>query len=221
MAKEKQEEKTAKLTVVKNEEPKEETKPGKPTPEEVAQYKADFDAAMKDFAESRFAISDVGQFPANDTAMFLLDYLKKYALWSKTGWMGIIKMNGELEKAMKMDNEVTGLTLDYQSLEFCGYMLMNPGNIGYDSAIEFEKIADKYSRIGVKVGQKVEEARAKLKGVQYLQEKWAAGEQGFYLAELEANAKKQAEVQEEAIAKVEGKVVKMTPTPSEDNPTEV
>ena len=70
MAKEKQEEKTAKLTVVKNEEPKEETKPGKPTPEEVAQYKADFDAAMKDFAESRFAISDVGQFPANDTIQY-------------------------------------------------------------------------------------------------------------------------------------------------------
>ena len=207
--------KEPKLRVVKDEETKKEPTLGKPTPEEVAQYKADFDVAMKDFAESRFAISDPGQFPANDIAMFLLDYLKKYALWSKTGWMGIIKMNGELEKAMKMDNEVTGLTLDYQSLEFCGYMLMNPGNIGYDSAIEFEKIADKYSRIGVKVGQKVEEARAKLKGVQYLQEKWAAGEQGFYLAELEANAKKAEE------AKVEGKVVKMTPTPSEDNPTEV
>ena len=209
--------KESKLRVVKDEEVKEETKPGKPTPEEVAQYKVDFDAAMKDFAESRFAISDPGQFPANDIAMFLLDYLKKYALWSKTGWMGIIKMNDELNKAMQMDNEKTGLTLDYQSLEFCGYMLMNPGNIGYDSALEFEKIADKYSQIMVKVGQKVEEARAKLRDVQYLQEKWAAGEQGFYLAELEEKAKK---AQEEKDAKLEGKVIEMTPSPTEDNTTE-
>lgn len=213
--------KESKLRVVKDEEVKEETPAGKPTPEEVAQYKTDFDAAMKDFAESRFAISDPGQFPSNDVAMFLLDYLKKYALWSKTGWMGIIKMNDELNKAMQMDNEKTGLTLDYQSLEFCGYMLMNPGNIGYDSALEFEKIADKYSQIMVKVGQKVEEARGKLRDVQYLQEKWAAGEQGFYLAELEEKAKKEAQEKEgEVIAKVEGKVVEMTSSPAEDNTTE-
>ena len=212
--------KEPKLQVVKDEEVKEvkEKIEGKPTPEEVEQYKIDFHTAMKEFAEARFVISEPGQFAANDVAMFLMDYLKKYAIWSKTGWMGIIKMNDELNKAMKMDNEATGLTLDYQSLEFCGYMLMNPGNIGYDSAVEFEKIADKYSQIMVKVGQKVEEAREKLKGVQYLQDKWAAGEQGFYLAELEKEAKEKQENE----AKEKGKVIEMKPnkpfstTPSEE-----
>ncbi len=212
--------KESKLRVVKDEEVKEETPAGKPTPEEVAQYKTDFDAAMKDFAESRFAISDPGQFSANETGLFLLDYLKKYALWSKTGWMGLIKMNEELNKALAGDNEKTGLCLDYQALEFCGYMLMNPGSVGYESALEFEKIADKYSQIMVRVGQKVEEARAKLKGVQYLQEKWAAGEQGFYLAELEEKAKKESESELEKEIKEEGKIIEMKVTPKEESTPE-
>jgi len=183
MAKEKKE---SKFKVVKdeNKQPKE-NKEGKPTPEEVKQFKEEFEQAMKAFVEKRWSVSDPGSFAANDTALFLKDYLKNYALWSKTGWMGIIKMNEELDKAMKMDNEKTGLTFDYQTLEFCGYMLMNPAGIGFDNAVEFEKIADKYSKIMINVGKRIEEAREELKHIQYLQDKWSAGEQGFYLAELE------------------------------------
>jgi hypothetical protein len=76
-------------------------------------------------------------------------------------------------------------------------MLYNPKGVGLDSAFEFEKIADKYSKLMITVGQKVEDARNKLKHVQYLQEKWAAGEQGFYLAELEPKEEKSEEKSEE------------------------
>jgi len=157
---------------------------GKPTAEQVEQYKLDFDNAIADFTESRFVVSEPGSFKANELAMWLTNFLKKYAMWSKTGWMGVIKMEEELRKCMSMDNE-KGLSFDYQTLEFCGYMLMNPGGVGYDSALEFEAMADEYSKIMMVVGEKVEEARAQLQGVQYLQEKWAAGEQGFFLADLE------------------------------------
>jgi len=184
----------AKLQVIKNEEfsedkreisNEEETNRKKPSQEEIAQYKDDFEKALKEFMDMRFLISEPNQFSSNETALFLIDYLKKYALWTKTGWMGIIKMHEILNQELNKDNEKTGLCLDYQSLEFCGYMLMNPGATGYDKALEFEKIADKYSQIMIKVGQKIDEAREILKKVQYLQDKWSAAEQGYYLAELE------------------------------------
>jgi len=192
------------LTVVKDEEEK---KVNKPTPEEVVQFKIDYETAMKEFAETNWEISEPGNFSANDTGLFLLDYIKKYALWSKTQWMGVIKMVEELNKSMHAVSETKGLALDYQALEFCGYLLTNPGGIGYETAVEFEKQADKYSKVMIAVGQKVEEARAKLKNAHYLQEKWAAGEQGFYLADLEPPKEE---------PKPEGKVVEMEVTKKEE-----
>jgi len=173
-----------KLTVVKN--GKEDIKEmNKPTPEETIQFKKDFDDAAKEFQEARWEVSEKGKFGANDVGMFILEFMDKFAFWTKTGWMGMIKMNEELRKALTLADENAGLCFDYQTLEFCAYMLANPGKIGLQSALEFEKIADKYSKIGIVIGQKIEEARAKLKEVQYLQERWAAAEQGFYLADLE------------------------------------
>jgi hypothetical protein len=182
----KKEKEKSKLEVVKdnNEINNEEKKKG-PSPEEVAKYKEEFETAMKNFTEMRWEISEPGDFSANKAGMFLLDFLEKYVLWTKTGWMGVIKMKEELDNALKDDNKDKGLSLDYQALEFCGYMLTNPGGVGLDVAIEFEKIADEYSLIMTTVGKKIEDARKTLKDVKYLQEKWAAGEQGFFLADLE------------------------------------
>jgi len=173
-----------KLTIVKDD--KEEVKEvNKPTPEETAQFKAEFDEAVKTFNEAKWEISEKGNFGANDVGLFLLDFMKRFAFWSKMGWMGMLKINDELAKAMALSDASTGLCLDYQALEFTAYMLASPGATGYDSCVEFDKIAEKYSKIGIVVGQKIEEARARLKDVQYLQERWAASEQGFYLADLE------------------------------------
>ena len=178
---------------------KDEIKLEKPTPEQVAQYKLDFENAMNDFTETRFSISENGAFAANDLGIFLIDFLKRYGMWTKTGWMGMVKMEEELRKAMQLDNTDTGLTLDYQALEFCGYVLTNPGGIGYETALEFEKIADKYSNIMITVGEQIEIARAKLQAVQYLQEKWAAGEQGFFLADLEPKKEETEETEETGV----------------------
>lgn len=188
--------KKAELRVVKDE--KEEPVKGKPTPEEVLQYKAEFDEAMKQFAEARWPISEPGNTAANETYFFLLDYMKKYASWEKTQWMGMIKMDQELKKYMQEVNDTRGLAIDYQALEFCGFMLYNPKGTGLISAIEFEQIADRYSKLMMTVGQEVEKAREQLKKVQYLQEKWAAGEQGFYLAELEPKKEESTPEKEEA-----------------------
>jgi len=183
--------------VVENEK-KEENK-NKPTPEEINQFKNDFQVAMKEFAETRWEISDPGNFAANDVYLFLLDYMKKYASWEKTQWMGIIKLDEELKKFMAEVTDTKGLSMDYQALEFCGFMLYNPKGIGFESAVEFEKIADKYSKLLIAVGKKIEEARNKLKNVQYLQEKWAAAEQGFYLADLEPKSEETSVVNDNTV----------------------
>ena len=182
---------TTKLTVVKDEEKPDDISvenEKKPTPEEIEQYKSEFQEALKVFTEERWAISDKGNFAANDVGLFIEDFMKRFAFWSKNGWMGMIKMAEVLRQAMLAANEETPLQLDYQALEFCAYMMSNPGGIGLDMATEFEKIADKFSKVGVVIGEKLEDAREKLKNVQYLQEKWAAAEQGFYLADLEKSA---------------------------------
>lgn len=183
--------KETKLTVVKDEQMPEKVSvenEKKPTPEETEQYKSEFQEALKVFTEERWAISDKGNFAANDVGLFIEDFMKRFAFWSKNGWMGMIKMAEVLRQAMLAANEETPLQLDYQALEFCAYMMSNPGGIGLDMAMEFEKIADKFSKIGIVIGEKLEDAREKLKHVQHLQEKWAAAEQGFYLADLEKSA---------------------------------
>jgi hypothetical protein len=177
------EEKTI-LTVVKDGgETKKEMK--KPSESETEQYKNDFSTAMNAFKDKKWQISEPGKFGSNDVGLYLLDFMNKYAYWTKTEWMGMIKMESELQKAIAIADEENGLQLGYQALEFCAYMLTNPGGTGLAFAKEFEAQAEKYAKIGVVVGTKIEEARKELKDIQYLQEKWASACQGFYLSDLE------------------------------------
>jgi hypothetical protein len=153
---------------------------GKPTPEEVTQFKADFQNSIKTFDETRWIISEPGSFGANDVGLYLIDYINKFALWKNTEWMGLIKMEEEVKKSMSFADASTGLAFSYQALEFCAYMLTNPGGTGLKLAKEFEAQADKYSKIGIVVGTRIEQARKQLKEIQVLQDKYLASEQGFY-----------------------------------------
>ena len=171
--------KDTKLEVVKDD-VKVEKPLNKPTPEEIEQFKKDFQDAIEEFDDRKWEISDPGNFPANDVGIYLLNFMKKFAFWSKSEWMGMIKMEEEIKKAIVGANEETGFELKYQALEFCAYMLANPGGTGLKLAKEFEAQADKYAKIGIVVGTKIEEAREQLKDIQFLQDRYAAGEQGFY-----------------------------------------
>jgi len=205
---------TQKLTIVKD--GVEETKEiGKPTPEEIAQYKEEFETAAKAFQEKRWDISEKGSFAANDVLLFIQDFMNRFAFWTKTGWMGMIKMDEQLKKAAQLINDESCLSLDYQALEFCAYMLASPGSIGLDAALEFEKIAEKYSKYGIEIGKQVESAREDLKKVQFLQERYAASEQGFYLADLEPKVEETPEEETPETPETEGKVIVMNSAPRE------
>jgi len=159
-----------------------EGKLNKPTPEEIEKFKQDFQDAMKAFDEKRWDISEAGRFGANDVGMYLLDYIKKFAFWKNTEWMGLIKMEEEVKKSMSFADASTGLNFSYQALEFCAYMLTNPGGTGIALAKEFEAQADKYSKVGIVVGSQIENARKELKEIQFLQDVYLAAAQGFYLS---------------------------------------
>jgi hypothetical protein len=193
-------EKNSILTIVKDEDiekelgtdVKKEEVP-KPTPEDVEKCKTDFSDALKDFENQRWQISEPGQFGINDVGLYLLDYMNKYAFWSKTEWMGMIKMEDEVRKAMAVSDPSVGIALNYQALEFCAYMLANPGGTGIKLAKEFEVQADKYAKIGMVVGAQIEEARKKLKELQTLQEKWGYYAQLLADEELVKSKEKEAE----------------------------
>ena len=180
----------------------------KPTEEEIAEAKLKFEEASSLFATKSWNIGE-----AKDSRTFvdyLLHFTRNRLFWTKNGWMGVVKLTDELQAASNLLNGKKPLELGYQALEFCAYMLTMPGGVGIDTAREFESIAKQYSDVGIIVGTKVEEARLELKKIQYLQEKWAAAEQGFYLAEVEALKEVAIESDQEK-PNIEGKVIEMKP----------
>lgn len=195
-------EKRIPLTIVKDEDVKE-TKENiketteKPTLEDVEKYKNDFSNALKSFENQRWQISEPGKFGINDVGLYLMDFMKKYAFWSKTEWMGLIKMEDEIKKAMSVSDPSIGIALSYQALEFCSYMLTNPGGTGIKLAKEFEAQADKYAKIGMVVGSQIEDARKKLGELQELQEKWGRAEQLFADEDLVKGNKEKTEDKKE------------------------
>ena len=61
------------------------------------------------------------------------------------------------------------------------YAITNPGGTGIASAKEVEKVADFYANVIEMTGKVLEKARVELKDVQWLGDKAAAMQQGFYL----------------------------------------
>jgi hypothetical protein len=192
MAKKKEQE--PELIITKGEE-KEVKELPKPTPEEVEQYKADFEKSLEDFHATRWDLAESkGAFASQEVAMFLLDYMKRFAMWSKNGWMGMIKMDEEIKAAQKAITDEVPFSLDYQGIEFCAYMLLNPGGIGLQAALDFETIADKYAKVSMTVAKQQEDARKTLREIAWKQERYTAGVQGFYLSELEPEIEHEVEV---------------------------
>ena len=153
--------------------------PNKPSQEEVDKAGAEVEAAAKAFPLTMWALGE-----PKDARLYC-DYLNHYVrnrlFWTKNGWMGVVKLVEELQAAQNLLNGKNSLELGYQALEFIYYSLMNPGGIGLQSALDFEAEGEQFIPLMEIVGTKLNEARNELKRIQFLQDKYAAMQQGFYL----------------------------------------
>lgn len=153
----------------------------KPTDEEVEEAKKEFEQASKDFGTKLWEIGKKEDSQEN------LDYIEHYmqnrVFWTQTGWMGVIKMQEVIDdtQAALRENPELHLALGYQALEFMFYSFQNAGGVGYQSAKDFESENEIYARVFDAIGAKIAEARKELKEIQFLQDKYAAMAQGFYL----------------------------------------
>lgn len=150
----------------------------KPTEEETQAAEKEFDLASKAFNSKMFVLGEKKEF--DEISDFVLLFLEKFVYWTKNGWMGVLKMHDEVSE-FKKKRKKEPFSVGYQALEFLFFALTNPGGSGIESAREIEKHAEIYGKLVELTGKSVEDARAELKEIQWLQEKWNAMLQGFYI----------------------------------------
>jgi|AntAceMinimDraft_10_1070366.scaffolds.fasta_scaffold19673_3 hypothetical protein len=153
----------------------------KPSKEETLGAQKDFEKAAKNFTVKMYKIGEVKE--AQEFNDFILHFINNRFFWQKEAWMGTIKLAEELKASeiIFKGNKKKGIEIGYQALEFVFFALSNPGGIGLQAAIDFESENEIFVRVIKAIGDQLEEARKTLKEVQFLQEKWGAFSQGFYL----------------------------------------
>ena len=158
-----------------------ENNPNKPTEEEVEEAKTRFEEASKDFSVKSWNVGSPEK--AQEFIAFIDDFMRNRIFWKQNGWMGVIKMNEELDDAKKFiaENKNQPLKLGYQAMEFLFYSFQNPGGIGLQAALDFQSQNEIYAEVFDAVGEQLNDARRELKDVQFMQEQYAAMQQGFYL----------------------------------------
>jgi len=153
----------------------------KPSPEETLGAQKDFEAAAQAFTVKQYKIGTPED--AQELTDYMLHFMRNRFMWQKEAWMGTIKLVEELEasEVLFKDNKELGLEVGYQALEFMFYALSNPGGIGLQSAKDFETENEVFIKLATAVGDQTEEARKALKDIEFLQQRWGAMAQGFYL----------------------------------------
>jgi hypothetical protein len=170
----------------------------KPSEEEVKEAEEKFTKASKDFSTKSWDIGEPDN--ARDHLNYINHFVRNRLFWTKTGWMGVIKMQEELNDAEKFldANPGTSLKLGYQALEFIFYSFQNPGGVGLQAAQDFEQENEQYAKTFDAIGDNIQEARTELNDIQFLQDQYAAMSQGFYLeVEPPAEDKPEEIVEEE------------------------
>jgi hypothetical protein len=169
----------------------------KPTEEEIEEAKGEFEKASKDFAVKSWNIGE--EKDASAFLGYLQHYIRTRVFWTQNGWMGVLKMTEELDDAERFlkENPRSFLKLGYQALEFMFYSLQNPGGVGLETAQNFKEENELYSNVFDAIGAQVSSARKELKEIQFLQDKYAAMAQGFYL-EVEPESEPEVEAEENA-----------------------
>jgi hypothetical protein len=156
--------------------------PNKPTEEEIKAAAEEFEYASKVFPTKLWEVGELEN--ARPFCDYLTHYVRNRLFWTKNGWMGVVKLNEELKAAENLLNGKEPLKLGYQALEFVYFSLMNPGGVGLQAAQDFESEGENYLPLMEAVSVSLEKARTQLKEIQFLQDRYAAMQQGFYL-ELE------------------------------------
>lgn len=166
----------------------------KPSEEETLETQKEFIKAAKNFTTKIYKIGEAKE--AQELNDYILHFMNNRFLWQKEAWMGTIKLVEELKASeiIFKGNKKKGIEIGYQALEFIFYALSNPGGIGLQAALDFESENKIFLRILKIIGDQLEEAREILKKVQFLQEKWGAMSQGFY---LEVEPPKDKDINEE------------------------
>jgi hypothetical protein len=172
---------------------------GKPSEEETKAAIEEFEEAKKAFNEKKYEIGTAEE--ADLIAFFLLEFLDKYVFWTKSGWMGVIKLHDEIKETQTYLTKGSPFVLGYQALEFTYFALSNPGGFGLASALEIEKIAENYAKVLDICGKQLESARENIKNIQWLQDKSLAMQQGFYLEKETEKPEEIMELTEEQLAK--------------------
>ena len=153
----------------------------KPSDAEVAEAQKEFEKAAQNFTIKQYSISKPEN--AQEFTDYIRHFIENRFLWQKEAWMGTIKLSEELDAAeglFKADN-TKGLQFGYQALEFVFYALSNPAGIGLAQAKGFEEENEMFIKVASACGEQLEGARAALKEIEFLQQKWGAMAQGFYL----------------------------------------
>jgi len=153
----------------------------KPSDEEVLEAQKEFEAAAKAFTVKMYSVGTAEE--ATEFCEYINHFIRNRFFWQKEAWMGTIKLSEEVEVAenlIKVD-KTKSLELGYQALEFVFWALSNPGGLGLQAAKDFEQENEIFIRVASAAGNQLEEARAALKEIEFLQQKWGAMAQGFYL----------------------------------------
>lgn len=157
----------------------------KPTPEEVEAAREEFESTAKSWSLKEWAIGSPEK--GEEICEYLKHFMTNRFYWTSNAWMGLVKLHEELEKSLniwKLDQASTGqepLKISYQALEFAFHALQHPGGLGLEAALAFEGEIEQYKDILEILETVTTKAREELNKIQYLQERWAAMSQGFYL----------------------------------------
>lgn len=152
----------------------------KPTDEEIQSAQNDFESAAADFSKYKWDICQSEN--AQKLINYALNFVHNKIYWTKNSWMGVIKFKEELDEAQQLlsNKEIDTFKMGYQAIEFGFYSLSNPGGIGYESAKKMESDNDVFVELLEGFGTALEDARARLEDVNFLQGRWASMSQGFY-----------------------------------------
>lgn len=153
----------------------------KPSEEEIEQARKEFEQASKEWSVKMYPIGTIED--TVETCEYIKHFLRNRFLWQKDAWMGVIKLTEELDAALTLFNSQKNKPVEvgYHALEFMYYILSNPAGYGLESAKDFESEHDIYTKTAIAIGKELESARKKLKDIEFLQQKWGAMAQGFYL----------------------------------------